>query len=101
VRVDHGQQPGILALGVLGEAGFQVVCPAEVVPGVPVGPVEVQQVDGADGTGRGGHCEPPHSVTQAIGQAVPQARQVSAVSVRPSPVSTSPEVMSSEPQSGR
>jgi hypothetical protein len=38
---------------------------------------------------------------QAIGQAVPQARQVSAVSVRPSLVSTSSDVMSSDLQSGR
>ena len=41
------------------------------------------------------------SVTQASGQAVPHAWQMCAVSVRPSPVSTSAQVMSKEPQSGQ
>jgi hypothetical protein len=41
------------------------------------------------------------SVTQATGQAVPHAPQMWAVSVRPSPVSTSALVMSNEPQSGQ
>ena len=41
------------------------------------------------------------SVTQASGQAAPQVWQMCAVSVRPSPVSTSAVSMSNEPQSGQ
>ena len=41
------------------------------------------------------------STTQATGHAVPQAWQVRAISVMPSPVSTSDSVMSSDPQSGQ
>ena len=41
------------------------------------------------------------SVTQASGQAAPQDWQMWAVSVRPSPVSTSAGSMSKEPQSGQ
>jgi hypothetical protein len=66
--------------------------------GVPVGLGEAQQVDHAD---LPGHGVVLHSVTQASGQAVPQWRQVWAVSVKPSPVSTSAASMSKEPQSGQ
>jgi hypothetical protein len=66
--------------------------------GVPVGLVEAEQVDDA---GLPGHGVVPIWVTQARGQAVPQFRQVWAVSVKPSPVSTSAASMSKEPQSGR
>jgi hypothetical protein len=41
------------------------------------------------------------SLMQATGQAVPQSRQMCAVSVNPPPVSTSAQSMSDEPQSGQ
>src|SRR5207247_11420839 len=44
---DHGQQPCASAGVVLGEAVPQVDGPAGVVAGVPVGTVEVQEIDGS------------------------------------------------------
>ena len=48
-----------------------------------------------------GHGWVLQSTTQATGHAVPQVWQVRAISVMPSPVSTSASVMSSDPQSGQ
>ena len=48
-----------------------------------------------------GHGRVLQSTTQATGHAVPQMWQVRAISVMPSPVSTSDSVMSSDPQSGQ
>jgi hypothetical protein len=67
--------------------------------GVPVGLAEMQHVDDAE-------LVPVHgwvlqSTTQATGHAVPHLVQVRAISVMPSPVSTSDSVMSSDPQSGQ
>ena len=72
--------------------------PPDVVAGVPVGPVEVEHVDDAQLPGHGLVLQ---STTQATGQAVPHALQVRAISVMPSPVSTSDSVMSLAPQSGQ
>ncbi|MGO8884536.1 MAG: hypothetical protein ACLQI7_12675 [Streptosporangiaceae bacterium] len=41
------------------------------------------------------------SVTHASGHAMPHERQISAVSMSPSPVSTSSVITSDEPQSGQ
>src|SRR5690348_10751872 len=43
---DNFQEPGAASSGVVGKATVEVAGPAGVVLGVPVGPVEVQQVDG-------------------------------------------------------
>ena len=72
--------------------------PADVMPGVPVRPVEVEHVDDA---GLPGHGRVLQSTTQATGHAVPHVWQVRAISVMPSPVWTSDSVMSSDPQSGQ
>jgi hypothetical protein len=96
---DDLDQPRAVPGGVRVEPVQQVFGPADVVPGVPVGPVEVQHVDDA---GRvAGHGRVLQSTTQATGQAVPQRWQVRAISVMPSPVSTSDSVMSSDPHSGQ
>ena len=86
------------ALGVLVEPVEQIGRPADVVPGVPVGLVEVEHVDDPELPGHGWVLQ---STTQATGHAVPQVWQVRAISVMPSPVSTSASVMSSDPQSGQ
>src|SRR5690348_15838082 len=65
----------------------EVLCPAGVVPGVLVGPREVEQVDHAGLLPR--HRRVSKSTTQASGHAVPQVSQLRAISVTPSPVSTS------------
>jgi hypothetical protein len=95
---DDLDQPRAAPGGVRVEAVQQVFGPADVVPGVPVGPVEVQHVDDAELPGHGRVLQ---STTQATGHAVPQVRQVRAISVMPSPVSTSDSVMSSDPHSGQ
>jgi hypothetical protein len=91
-------QPGAASLGVRVEPVEQVLGQADVMPGVLVGLVEAQHVDDAE---LPGHGLVLHSATQASGQADPQDRQMWAVSVRPSPVSTSAVSMSKEPQSGQ
>ena len=53
------------------------------------------------GEGSGVAAGVVQSLMQASGQAVPHAPQMCAVSVRPSPVSTSALSMSKEPQSGQ
>jgi hypothetical protein len=68
------------------------------VPGVLVGLVEVEHVDDPELAALHRVLQ---STTQATGHAVPQAWQVRAISVMPSPVSTSASVMSSDPQSGQ
>jgi hypothetical protein len=65
--------------------------------GVLVGLGEAQHVDAE----LPGHGRVLHSVTQASGQAAPHLVQMCAVSVQPSPVSTSALVMSKEPHSGQ
>jgi hypothetical protein len=95
---DDLDQPGAAPRGVRIEPVEQVVGPADVVPGVLVGLAEMQHVDDAELPGHGWVLQ---SATQASGQADPQDRQVCAVSVRPSPVSTSADSMSKEPQSGQ
>jgi hypothetical protein len=67
-----------------------------VVAGVLVGLVDVEQVDDAELAGHGWVLQ---STTQATGHAVAHFSQVRAISVMPSPVSTSDSVMSSDPQS--
>ena len=95
---DDRDQPGAVPCGVPVEPVQEVVGPADVVAGVLVGLVEMQHVDDAE---LPGHDRVLQSTTQATGQAVPQAWQMCAISVMPSPVSTSDSVMSSDPQSGQ
>jgi hypothetical protein len=96
---DDLDQPGAVPCGVPVEAVEQVLGPVlDVMASVAVGLVEAQHVDDAE---LPGHREVLHSATQAKGQAAPQDRQMCAVSVRPSPVSTSAVSMSKEPQSGQ
>jgi hypothetical protein len=66
----------------------------------------MQHVDDPEGLLPGSGALPGHgrvlqSTTQATGHAVPHLVQVRAISVTPSPVSTSAWVMSSDPQSGQ
>src|SRR2546430_1533859 len=103
---DDLDQAGARAWRVPGEPVQQVLGPAGVVPGVLVRLVEVEQVDDAGLLMPGldslpGHGRVLQSTTQATGHAVPQLLQVRAISVMPSPVSTSDSVMSSDPQSGQ
>src|SRR5258705_12940767 len=84
---DDRDQAGTVPGGVPVEAVEQVLGPADVMLGVPVGLAEVEHVDDAG-------LLPVHgwvlqSTTQATGHAVPQLLQVRAISVMPSPVSTS------------
>src|SRR5690348_9383415 len=95
---DDFDQAGAAPGGVPVEPVEEILGPAGVVLGVLVGPVEVEQVDHA---GLAGHGWVLHSTTQATGHAVPQLLQVRAISVKPSPVSTSDSVMSPDPQSGQ
>jgi hypothetical protein len=64
-------------------------------PGVLVGLVEIEHVDDAELArhGRAALHGRARSLTQASGQAVPQSRQMCAVSVTPSPVWTSARPM--------
>jgi hypothetical protein len=95
---DDFDQPCTTALGVPLQPVDQVFGPADVVAGVLVGPVEVEHVDDAQLPGHGLVLQ---STTQATGQAVPHGLQVRAISVMPSPVSTSDSVMSADPHSGQ
>ncbi len=52
-RADHGQQPGAVPGLVLGQAAFDVPRPTEVVAGVLVGPVKMEQIDRARLAGHG------------------------------------------------
>src|ERR1035441_285052 len=98
-----GAPPPRDACGAVVEADEQAVEGVGVVPLV-AGPVrsghgylrgEVVAGEGA------GNWQVSQSQTQASGHAVPQSRQVSAVSVSPSPVSTSALSMQVDPQSGQ
>jgi hypothetical protein len=95
---DDSHQPRPGAFGMVIKPVEQVVGPADVVPGVPVWPLEVEHVDDAE---LSGHDGPPQSATQARGQVSPQSRQTSAVSVSPPPVSTSPTTTWAESHSGQ
>jgi hypothetical protein len=93
---DDGHQPCPGAAGVLVEPVEKVLGPADVVAGVLVRLVEMQHVDDPERAGHGVaavHGRAAQSVTQASGHAVPQSAQMCAVSVRPSPVSTSSRSM--------
>jgi len=84
--------------GVPVEPVEKIIGPAGVVPGVLVRPDEVEHVDDSRLPVHGWMLQ---STTQATGRAEPQCSQVSAISVMPSPVSTSDSVMSPDPQSGQ
>ena len=62
----HGQQPGTAPGLVLGQAAFDVPRPPEVVPGVLVGPVKMQQVDRAGLPGPAGHGVTPAARATAV-----------------------------------
>ena len=93
---DDGDQPCAVPSGMGVEPVEEILSPADVVSGVPVGLAEMQHDAELPG-----HGLVLQSTTQATGHAVPHARQVRAISVTPSPVSTSDSVMSSDPQSGQ
>ena len=96
---DDFDQAGAAPGGVPVEPVEEVLGPAGVVPGVPVGPVEVEQVDDAGLLPVMAGCPSPRRRPPAT--RCRRYVQVRAISVMPSPVSTSDSVMSSDPQSGQ
>ena len=84
--------------GVHVEPVEQIFGPADVMASMAVGLAKAEQVDDAE---LPSHDRTLHSVTQARGQAAPHLVQMCAVSVRPSPVSTSAVSMSKESHSGQ
>src|SRR5260370_240179 len=84
----HGQQPGALPGLVLGQPAPEVPRPPDVVPGVLVGPVEMQQVDGARRPALAGHGVTPAARATAVAMAREFAAPMTGSRYRFSPSAT-------------
>ena len=65
-RADNGQQPGTVPGLVLGQAAFDVARPSEVMAGVLVGAVKMQQIDRAGLPGPAGQGVTPAARATAV-----------------------------------